>query len=83
MIFFCRREMDMVAEALLQYETLDAEDVKAIIEGNPRHVQTKMAASAIPTPENNKIAVDGGGPSTVNPHPIPAAKRPEEILNVS
>ena len=31
-----RKELDLLADALLKYETLDADDVKAIIEGNPK-----------------------------------------------
>ncbi len=36
-----RRELDLLAEALLNYETLDAEDVKAIIEGNTTNLTLK------------------------------------------
>ena len=29
---FGRKELDLLAEALLQYETLDADDIKSIVE---------------------------------------------------
>ena len=40
-----RRELDLLAEALLNYETLDADDIRAIIDGDPKTVDAKMAAS--------------------------------------
>jgi len=40
-----RRELDLLAEALLNYETLDADDIRAIIEGDPKTVDAKMASS--------------------------------------
>ena len=40
-----RRELDLLAEALLNYETLDADDIHAIIEGDPKTVDAKMASS--------------------------------------
>jgi len=45
-----RRELDLLADALLKYETLDAEDVKAIIEGNDKHLARKNTLSS-----NSKI----------------------------
>ena len=40
-----RRELDLLAEALLNYETLDADDIRAIIDGDPKTVDAKMASS--------------------------------------
>ena len=45
-----RRELDLLADALLKYETLDADDVKAIIEGNDKHLARKNKLSS-----NSKI----------------------------
>merc|ERR1719295_324051 len=38
-----RGEQEALANALLKYETLDAEDVKSIIEGNPKRLAAKAA----------------------------------------
>jgi len=40
-----RRELDLLAEALLNYETLDADDIHSIIDGDPKTVDAKMASS--------------------------------------
>ncbi len=40
-----RKELDLLAEALLNYETLDVEDIKAIVGGDHKSVSEKMAAS--------------------------------------
>jgi ATP-dependent metalloprotease len=40
-----RRELDLLAEALLNYETLDADDIRAIIDGDPKTVEAKMAST--------------------------------------
>lgn len=40
-----RKELDMLADALLNYETLDADDIKAIIEGDQSSVEKKMKNS--------------------------------------
>ena len=36
-------ELEALAQALLKYETLDAEDVKSIVEGNPKRLAAKAA----------------------------------------
>ena len=54
-----RRELDLLADALLKYETLDAEDVKAIIEGNDKHLTRKNTLSS-----NSKILYKN--PSSIN-----------------
>ena len=42
-----RRELDLLADALLNYETLDADDVRAIIEGDPKKVGQKNSSNSI------------------------------------
>ena len=36
-----RKELDALAEALINYETLDAEEVKAVLEGRPLKMKKK------------------------------------------
>ena len=36
-----RKELDALAEALIKYETLDAEEVKAVLEGRPLKMKKK------------------------------------------
>lgn len=69
-----RRELDAVADALLNYETLDADDVKAILKGDVDSVAQKKslansilglnkstrANSPIPTTPNNTGGGSGG-----------------------
>jgi len=38
-----RGELEALAQALLKYETLDADDVKSIVEGNPKRLAAKAA----------------------------------------
>ena len=52
-----RRELDLLADALLKYETLDADDVKAIIEGNDKHLARKNTLSS-----NSKILFKNPSP---------------------
>merc|ERR1712203_365835 len=65
-----RRELDLLADALLKYETLDSDDIKAIIDGNPKklaHKNTLTSSSkillriaeilAVSQPETQKISV--------------------------
>jgi len=68
-----RRELDLLADALLKYETLDSDDVKAIIEGNTKklaHKNTLSSNSKIlfknPTPSNSipKGTQEDIGPTT-------------------
>lgn len=45
-----RRELDLLADALLKYETLDSDDIRAIIDGNPKklaHKNTLTSSSKI------------------------------------
>ena len=64
-----RRELDLLSDALLKYETLDADDVKAIIEGDSRklgqrnsldsnvkiHYKGKLPVGKIPAGKNEDI----------------------------
>ena len=69
--------MDLLAEALLKHETLNADDMKAIIEGKPELVKTKIdTRSATSSKETPKTPVEG--PNL----PIPA-KGSGEIFNVT
>ena len=55
-----RRELDLIADALLNYETLDADDVKAIIEGNHKSLAKKKKEL-----RNSKLNLGkSGGPGT-------------------
>lgn len=40
-----RSELDLLADALLRYETLDADDIKSIIEGDAKMVHKKLSAN--------------------------------------
>ena len=70
-----RKELEALAEALLQYETLDVDDIKAIIEGNESFVRKKLSASAI----QNISKGSSSGPKIEGGHHT-APKRPGEIL---
>lgn len=51
-----RRELDLLAEALLKYETLDGEEVKAVIEGRPLKRLTKSSSNIVDTKLNKAKA---------------------------
>ena len=42
-----RKELDLLADALLKYETLDSEDVKCIIKGDVKSVHQKNSANTL------------------------------------
>ena len=65
-----RTELDQLAEALLKYETLDSEDVKAIIGGNADAVAKKLDSSSLLLKQQqaNESKAEG---SSLKPHPIP------------
>jgi len=65
-----RKELDLLADALLKYETLDADDVKAIIEGNPKVLGPRNTLNS-----NSKIHYMSN--SQVNN--LPSGKKPEDI----
>jgi len=65
-----RRELDLLADALLKYETLDADDVKAIIEGNAKKLANRNTLNS-----NSKILYKNSSPVSN----IPVGK-PEDIV---
>lgn len=69
-----RRELDLLAEALLNYETLDAEDIRAIIEGDAKTVDAKMASS-------HRLLVVGKSRSSVAGSAAKVAGKPD-ILGI-
>ena len=64
-----RRELDLLADALLKYETLDSDDIKAIIEGNSKKLAQKNTLSS-----NSKILY-----KTPSPASNISSGKPEEI----
>jgi cell division protease FtsH len=52
-----REILNRVAEALLEYEVLDAEQLKALVEGRP--VQVRTAPTPPPPPREGKVEHDG------------------------
>lgn len=65
-------ELKNLADALLKYETIDAEDVKRIVEGKEPLVasQTKeipITITIIPGQDNGRV---GGRITTPTPHPF-------------
>jgi cell division protease FtsH len=67
-----RQILDRVAEALLEYEVLDAEQLKALVEGRPIEVRTAPATP--PPPREGKIEHEGGRAGGILPPPMPAPK---------
>ena len=65
-----RTELDQLAEALMKYETLDAEDIKAIIGGNADAVAKKFGSSSLLLKQQANEAKTEGG-SSRKPNPIP------------
>jgi ATP-dependent metalloprotease len=73
-----RRELDLLAEALLNYETLDADDIRSIIDGDPKTVDAKMASS-------NRVLVlsrTRGGQQAAGTPPQPKVTGKPDILGV-
>jgi len=58
-----RHVLDQLADALLSYETLDHEDVKAIVEGNSKMVHAKYPLSNNPLLTGNKRPSAQNGPA--------------------
>ena len=60
-----------LAEALLQYETLDSDEIEAVIQG--QKIRTEESAEEVPIPDVNKIEEEETGlPPLVNPNERPA-----------
>jgi hypothetical protein len=62
-----------VAEALLEHEVLDAEQLKALVEGRPIEVRVRPAPTP-PPPREGKIEHEGGRAGGILPPPMPAPK---------
>jgi len=67
-----REILNRVAEALLEHEVLDAEQLKALVEGRPIEVRTAPATP--PPPREGKIEHEGGRAGGILPPPMPAPK---------
>jgi cell division protease FtsH len=69
-----REVLNRVAEALLEHEVLDAEQLKALVEGRPIAVRVRTpVAAAPPPPREGKIEHEGGRAGGMLP-PMPAPK---------
>jgi cell division protease FtsH len=71
-----RAILNRVAEALLEHEVLDAEQLKALVEGRPIEVRgrTPPPSLAPPPPREGKIEHEGGRAGGILPPPMPAPK---------
>jgi cell division protease FtsH len=67
-----RDVLNRVAEALLEHEVLDADQLKALVEGRPMEV--RRPATPPPPPREGKIEHEGGRAGGILPPPIPAPK---------
>jgi cell division protease FtsH len=71
-----RAILDRVAEALLEHEVLDAEQLKALVEGRPIEVRVRTPTPSLapPPPREGKIEHEGGRAGGILPPPMPAPK---------
>ena len=69
-----RAILNRVAEALLEHEVLDAEQLKALVEGRPIEVRVRTPATPPPPPREGKIEHEGGRAGGILPPPMPAPK---------
>jgi len=69
-----REILNRVAEALLEHEVLDAEQLKALVEGRPIEVRVRTPATPPPPPREGKIEHEGGRAGGILPPPMPAPK---------
>jgi len=67
-----RDALILVAEALLEYETLDADEVKAVIKGEKIHREVEVEPPDLPEPEQEEKEKEKSLPSLVNPDERPA-----------
>ncbi len=67
-----RDSLILVAEALLEYETLDANEVKAVIKGEKIHRELEVEPPDAPEPEQEEKEQEKSLPSLVNPDERPA-----------
>jgi len=68
-----REVLNRVAEALLEIEVLDAEQLKALVEGRPLEIR-RPAPTPPPPPREGKIEHEGGRAGGILPPPMPAPK---------
>jgi cell division protease FtsH len=69
-----REILNRVAEALLEHEVLDAEQLKALVEGRAIEVRVRTPATPPPPPREGKIEHEGGRAGGILPPPMPAPK---------
>ena len=67
-----RDDLILVAEALLEYETLDANEVTAVIKGEKIHREPEVEPPDAPEPEQEENEQEKSLPSLVNPDERPA-----------
>ena len=67
-----RDDLILVAEALLEYETLDANEVKAVLKGEKIHRELEVEPPDAPEPEQEEKEQEKSLPSLVNPDERPA-----------
>ncbi|ABE49051.1 ATP-dependent zinc metalloprotease FtsH [Methylobacillus flagellatus] len=65
-----RDKVEAMTAALLEWETIDAEQIKDIMEGRPPRPPKPAQSSSKPAADND----NGGGTTTTEPAPQPAAK---------
>ena len=67
-----RDALILVAEALLEYETLDGNEVTAVIKGEKIHREPEVEPPDAPEPEQEEKEQEKSLPSLVNPDERPA-----------
>jgi cell division protease FtsH len=67
-----RELLSRVAEALLEHEVLDAEQLKALVEGRP--IEVRRPATPPPPPREGKVEHEGGRAGGILTPPMPAPK---------
>jgi cell division protease FtsH len=67
-----RELLNRVAEALLEHEVLDAEQLKALVEGRP--IEVRRPAPTPPPPREGKVEHEGGRVGGILTPPMPAPK---------
>jgi cell division protease FtsH len=69
-----REVLNRVAEALLEHEVLDAEQLKALVEGRPIAVRVRTPTAAPPPPREGKVEHEGSRVGGILTPPMPAPK---------